>query len=68
MEIVDYASGENKTAAHILFKCCYSLRIWNTIIYLLGLASVVDVSTWANCATVKEWWLSFTSPNGSRRK
>jgi hypothetical protein len=29
---------------------------------------VVDVSTWANCATVKEWWLSFTSPNGSRRK
>jgi hypothetical protein len=57
----------NETSAHIIFKCGYSFRIWNFIIHWLGLASMVDVSTWANHDMVKEWWMSFISPNGCRR-
>jgi hypothetical protein len=56
-----------ETAAHILFKCRYSLRIWNSIIHWLGITSV-NTATWANHDSVKEWWMSFIYSNGMRRK
>lgn len=58
---------EPESAAHILFKCRYSLRIWNSIITWLGITNV-DTSSWGNFETVKEWWLSFIYINGKRRK
>jgi hypothetical protein len=58
---------ESETAAHLLFKCHYFWRIWNSIISWLGLTSV-DVSSWSNLDSVKELWLSFIYPNGARRK
>jgi hypothetical protein len=54
-------------AAHILFKCRYSLRIWNSIIHWLGITSV-NTATWANHDSMKEWWMSFIYSNGVRRK
>jgi hypothetical protein len=56
-----------ETAPHILFKCRYSLRIWNSIIHWLGITSV-NTATWANHDSVKEWWMSFIYSNGMRRK
>jgi hypothetical protein len=43
------------------------LRIWNSVIQWLGLASV-DTATWANHDMVKEWWMSFIYFNGMWRK
>jgi hypothetical protein len=58
---------EPESAAHLLFKCRYSVRIWNSIISWLGLIDV-DTSLWSNFEMVKDWWLSFIYPNGTRRK
>jgi hypothetical protein len=57
----------SETVAHILFKCRYSLRIWNSVIQWLGITSV-NTATWANHDSVKEWWMSFIYSNGVQRK
>lgn len=58
---------EPESATHLLFKCRYSLRIWNSIISWLGLTDV-DTSRWSTLDTVKDWWLSFIYPNDIRQK
>jgi hypothetical protein len=51
----------------MLFKCRYTLRIWNAVLLWLGLSSV-DTASWGNHATVKEWWMSFIYSSGVRQK
>jgi hypothetical protein len=54
-------------AAHLFFKCRYTIRVSNFLISWLGIDSV-DTSTWANFDSVKDWWLDFIFINGTRRK
>jgi hypothetical protein len=56
-----------ESMVHLLFKCRYSLTIWNYIISWPGLDST-DISLWVNFDTVEEWCLSFIYLNCSRRK
>ena len=55
------------TAAHMLFKCRYSLRIWRGIKEWLGLFNL-DMSVWSGYDSVKAWWCSITRVQGRRRK
>jgi hypothetical protein len=55
-----------ESAAHLLFKCRYYLRIWNSLLSCLRIISV-DTSNWPNFVTVEDWWLSFIFVNGTRR-
>ena len=44
-----------ETAAHLLFQCRYTMRIWNDILLWLGMHHIIT-STWAARASVREWW------------
>ena len=51
-----------ESAAHLLFKCRYTVRVWNMIKAWLGLHDIYP-QNWAMVDTVKNWW----SANASNR-
>ena len=44
-----------ESAAHLLFQCRFTLRIWNDILPWLGMHHI-STTTWTMSASVKEWW------------
>jgi hypothetical protein len=52
-----------ETAAHLIFKYRYSLRIWNGLKEWLGLVDF-DTNLWANFNTIDEWWSTVSRANG----
>jgi hypothetical protein len=58
---------QGESAAHMLFKCRYSVRIWRMIQSWLGLDSF-NPDSWSAFVTVKEWWSSLCLPGGRRRR
>jgi hypothetical protein len=58
---------EPESAAHLIFKCRYSMRVWNGLKEWLGLADF-DTSLWNNYNTLPEWWCAISGGNGRRRK
>ncbi|KAI4981082.1 hypothetical protein ZWY2020_021567 [Hordeum vulgare] len=47
---------EQETAAHLMFKCRYTIRVWNLIYVWLGQQS--STPSWHDLHTVKQWWNS----------
>jgi hypothetical protein len=62
-----FCKREPKPAAHLFFKCRYTIRVWNSLISWIGI-DLVDTSTWAIFDFVKDWWLDFIYANSTRRK
>jgi hypothetical protein len=58
---------QNETACHLLFKCRYSIRIWNMIKDWLGLVDF-DTSCWVAFDDVEDWWTNIALTHGSRRE
>jgi hypothetical protein len=58
---------EPETAAHLLFQCRFSARIWNAIRVWVD-APELDVTAWNGIPTVKEWWSAVALRRGHRRK
>jgi hypothetical protein len=56
-----------ETAAHMIFQCRYSLRVWNELKDWLGLTNF-DTNIWANYDSLEEWWCHISGVNGRRRK
>jgi hypothetical protein len=56
---------EPETAAHIIFKCRYSLRVWNRLKDSLGLTDF-DTHLWTNYDSLEEWWCHISGVNGRR--
>ena len=58
---------EPETAAHIMFKCRYSILIWDSLKAWLGLTNF-DTSQWHAHTSVEEWWCAVIGVHGNRRK
>jgi hypothetical protein len=56
-----------ETAAHLMFKCRYSRRVWSTVKDWLGLHDF-EPSEWDNFEDVKTWWLHIVHAHPGRRK
>jgi hypothetical protein len=50
---------ETETAAHLLFQCRYSLRVWRGLKDWLGLADL-DIASWANFDSLEGWWCTIS--------
>jgi hypothetical protein len=60
-------SSTKKTACHILFKCLYSIRIWNMFKDWFGLVDF-DTNSCNNFEEVEGWWTTIAFAHGGRRK
>ena len=58
---------EPETAAHLMFKCRYSLRVWEGLKAWIGLDNL-DTTQWQSYGSVEEWWCAITGATGARRK
>ena len=58
---------EAESATHLLFKCRYTIRVWNMVIAWLGL-SMIDTSQWHSFSSMQDWWNSVIYTNGTQRK
>ena len=58
---------EQETAAHLLFKCRFTLRIWSSLKSWIGLHDL-DPTEWQAFGTVKEWWSVAIHKRGGERK
>jgi hypothetical protein len=58
---------QNETACHILFKCCYSVRIWNLVKDWLGIVDF-EPHSWLAYDEVEDWWTSVAFAHDGRRK
>jgi hypothetical protein len=58
---------EPETAAHIIFRCRYTLRIWTEIKTWMGLTGV-DITDWSSFDNVNDWWHHLVGVNGNVRK
>jgi hypothetical protein len=51
------------SAAHIIFKCQYSIQVWKGIKDWLGLVDF-DTNLWANFDTLREWQCAISGAHG----
>ena len=58
---------EDESAAHLFFRCRFTIRVWNMVIAWLGL-SAINTSQWHSFSSMKDWWNSVIYTNGTRRK
>ena len=58
---------EQETAAHLLFKCRFTLRIWSSLKSWIGLHDL-DPTEWHVFGTVEEWWSEAIHKRGGERK
>ena len=56
-----------ESAAHLLFKCRFTVRVWSNLKTWLALNDL-DTSVWHGFRSVKEWWFEVTSKRGDSRK
>ena len=54
-------SQVQESAAHLIFKCRFSVRIWNAVFAWLGLA--IPTAPWLLFDSVKSWWDAVLSDN-----
>jgi hypothetical protein len=54
-------------ASHVLFKCRFTVRIWNIIKDWLGLVEF-DPTTWINFNDVEDWWTTVDLAHEVRKK
>ena len=50
-----------ESATHLLFKCRFSLRVWDEVFSWLGLA--IPTASWHQFGIVKSWWDELLSNN-----
>lgn len=65
--ICQLCKREPEIAAHILFSCKFSIRIWLMVRDWLGLAEL-NPSSWQDINSVREWWDSNILGVGMRSK
>jgi hypothetical protein len=58
---------EPEIAAHLMFMCRYSQRIWQGLKDGLGLVNL-DIAQWSSFGTVEAWWCAMTEVYDRRRK
>lgn len=58
---------EPETAAHIMFQCRFSMRIWNAVRCWLDTPEL-DTADWAGISSVHEWWTRAVLGHGHRGK
>ncbi|PNT68822.1 hypothetical protein BRADI_3g45663v3, partial [Brachypodium distachyon] len=58
---------EQESAAHLFFKCRYSLNVWRMIRDWLGLVHI-DLLHWSSFNSIKDWWCSVINIQGNRRE
>lgn len=58
---------EPESAAHILFKCRYSLRIWAAVKTGFDVPEL-NIAIWGGFRTVQHWWTSTVLRRGHRRR
>ena len=56
-----------ETAAHLLFQCRFTKRIWSSLKGWLGLHDF-DMSAWQTLQNVKDWWCAAIHKRGPHRK
>ena len=56
-----------ETAAHLLFQCRFSQRVWIKVATWLGIHGDV-VRSWRNEASIQEWWIENVIERGDQRK
>ena len=56
-----------ETAAHLLFQCRFTNRIWNALKTWLGLHDIYP-NEWLGIPTVKDWWTDVIHKRGASRK
>uniref|UniRef100_A0ACD5YJN0 Uncharacterized protein n=1 Tax=Avena sativa TaxID=4498 RepID=A0ACD5YJN0_AVESA len=60
-------SQTQESASHLLFKCRYSMRVWNKLKDWLGLQDI-NTANWHHYRSVKEWWKEVIHKRGAQRK
>ena len=55
-----------ESAAHLLFKCRFSTRVWNEVFAWLGLN--IPTTPWLQFNTVKSWWDALLTNNSQPTK
>jgi hypothetical protein len=58
---------EQEIAAHLLFKCRFTTRIWSAIRDWVDVLEV-DIAAWGGIPTVKVWWKALVLRCGHSRK
>ena len=58
---------EPETAAHLLFGCRYTIRVWGLLKDWLGLHFIIQ-SSWTAWDSVKDWWSGVLDVSGVQRK
>jgi hypothetical protein len=58
---------EQESAAHLLFKCRFTTRVWTSIKHWMGLLAM-DINGWHNKENVKDWWTDGIHKKGSPMK
>ena len=56
-----------ESAAHLLYKCRFSVRVWKEILGWCGCHDI-NPATWTNEASVDAWWSKVTLDHGVARK
>ena len=56
-----------ESAAHLLFQCRYTVRVWGMIKTWLGLHDV-HPTDWGGMVSVKEWWRNIASGRSESRR
>ena len=57
---------EPETAAHLLFKCRFTARVWSLLKGWLDLHHIFP-RTWTAWDSVKDWWIGFLDMYGTQR-
>jgi hypothetical protein len=57
----------DESAAHLLFKCHFSIRVWSKLKSWLGLEDI-DPPSWHGIRSVKSWWIKVIHKRGQSRK
>jgi hypothetical protein len=58
---------EPESVAHLIFKCRYSIRVWNGLRDWLGLGDF-NTSLWSNFDNLHQWWCAISGAHGRRWK
>jgi hypothetical protein len=66
-ELFKLCNQTQDSAAHLLFKCHFTIRVWSTLKVWLVLYDV-DPTNWHVMHTVKEWWMQVIHKVGHSRK
>lgn len=58
---------EQETVDHLIFRCRFSIRLWDMIKEWLQLESI-DTSVWHHFESAREWWITLSDSSVPNRK